>query len=384
MASRVRNAVIASVLLLGSTLLMVLAGEVLLRVAVNPSDFLQATLVDDPALAHRIAPGTSGHDALGFRNRDVPPQVDVVAIGDSNTYGVSAPRDGSWPAQLARELGRPVYNMGLGGYGPLQYLHLARTTAKQFKPKVLVVGFYYGNDLMDAQIVAHSRPYWKDWKRSDGAAAEVAFAPSEPASPKRFAALRGWLSQHSMVYSVLRATVFQRFGAMEREAVVRASPPDIRWPWADTDGSVRTVFTPRDRLSVVDTDQPAVREGLDISKAALAALQDEATQQNVKLLVLLIPTKERAYCEHLGSAGTSLPASFTRLCTAETADHAELTAFLGQRGIAVLDATLALRQGIAQHLQLYPPDADGHPQTAGYGVIAKGVAQALRREHWLP
>lgn len=384
MSPRVRGAVAASVLLLVSTLVMVLAGEAALRVAVNPSDFLQATPIDDPALAHRIAPGASGHDALGFRNRELPAQADVVAIGDSNTYGVSAPRDGSWPAQLARELGRPVYNMGLGGYGPLQYLHLARTTARQFKPKVLVVGFYYGNDLMDAQIVAHSRPYWKDWKRSEGAAAEVAFAPAEPATPKRFGALRTWLSQHSMVYSVLRATVFQRFGAMEREAAVRASSPDVRWPWAEADGSVRTVFTPKDRLSVIDADQPAVREGLDISKAALAALQDEAKQQNVHLLVLLIPTKERAYCDHLAALGAGLPPSFGRLCTAETADHAEVTAFLAQRGIAMLDMTPALRQGIERHVQLYPPDADGHPQSAGYGVIAKAVAQALQREHWLP
>lgn len=380
MASRLRGALVASVLVLGSTLLAVLAGEVVLRFVVNPSDFLQASPVDDPALAHRIEPGTTGHDGLGFRNRSVPARAEVVAIGDSMTYGVSAPRDGSWPAQLATELGKPVYNMGLGGYGPLQYLQLARTTARQLKPHVEVVGFYFGNDLMDAHIIAHSRPYWAAWKRSDQAAAEGAFEPAGPAPAKRFGALRAWLGRHSMVYAVLRGTVFQRLGAMERDAVVRASPPDVRWPWSE--GAVHTVFTPQERLAVIDLGSPPVREGLDISKLALGALQDELAAQQVKLLVLLIPTKERAYCKHLQAQGAALPASFTRLCEAERAANQELAGFLAGRGIAHLDVRPALEAAIEQQVPLYPADSDGHPQTAGYGVIAKAVAQALRSEHW--
>jgi len=144
----------------------VAAMEVGLRLALNPSDFMQATLVDDPVLGQRIAPGTSGHDALGYRNAQVPAKARVVAIGDSHTYGVSAPRDGSWPQQLSARLGEPVYNLGLGGFGPLQYLHLARTTARDLQPKVVVVGFYFGNDLLDAYYIAHGRPHWQAWRGS--------------------------------------------------------------------------------------------------------------------------------------------------------------------------------------------------------------------------
>ena len=102
-----------------------LLAEGSLRLALSPTDFMQATLIEDSVLGQRIEPLTTGHDALGFRNRDVPAQANVVAIGDSFTYGVSAPRDGSWPHQLSGMLGESVYNMGLGGFGPLQYLHLA-------------------------------------------------------------------------------------------------------------------------------------------------------------------------------------------------------------------------------------------------------------------
>src|SRR5262245_42445916 len=104
-----------------------MVSELLLRCVVNPGDFLFATLIDDPILGSRIKPQTTGHDALGFRNTEVPQSANVVAIGDSQTYGVSAGRDDSWPHQLGMLLSEPVYNMALGGYGPLQYLFLQST-----------------------------------------------------------------------------------------------------------------------------------------------------------------------------------------------------------------------------------------------------------------
>ena len=107
-----------------STAIGLLLVEAALRLAVNPGDLLLASVVADPILGHRIEPHTTGHDALGFRNAAAPARAHIVAIGDSQTYGVSAPRAGSWPSQLSDMLGETVYNMALGGYGPLEYLHL--------------------------------------------------------------------------------------------------------------------------------------------------------------------------------------------------------------------------------------------------------------------
>ena len=67
-------------LILISTVISLLFGELLARFAVNPGDFLQATMTDDPVLGHRIRPHTTGHDALGFRNREVPERANIVAI----------------------------------------------------------------------------------------------------------------------------------------------------------------------------------------------------------------------------------------------------------------------------------------------------------------
>lgn len=352
-----------------------------MRLTIDPGDFLEATLVDDEHLGHRIKPGSAGHDAQGFRNLAVPQRADIVAIGDSMTYGVSAPREGSWPAQLARSAGVSVHNMGLGGYGPLQYLHLARELAPSMQPTRLVVAFYFGNDLMDAYYAAHGNPRWHAWRLSPGLpAGQTDLDKASDAVPKkRFGALRNWLARNSLVYGVLRATVFSRLAVRERQQLAAQSAPDQRWPWRDpaADG-VTTVFTPALRLATLDLSLPSVREGMEISKRAFGELKNAAHRQGRGLLVVLIPTKERAYCRYLDVTQAPVPDSFSSLCEAEDRTKAELVQALEALEVRHVDVTAALEAAVARHEQLYPADFDGHPQSAGYGVIAREVATALQ------
>lgn len=365
-----------------STLVAAGLAEVVLRFVVNPADFLLATTIQDEILGLRIPPLTTGHDALGFRNRAVPPRADIVAIGDSMTYGVSAPRDSSWPQQLGVLLGEQVYNMGLGGFGPLQYLHLAKSTARALKPRLLIVGFYFGNDIMDAYYVANGNPYWHSWRVSTtnehGATAFDRAGQAEPA--KRFQGLRNWLSRNSVLYSMLRETVLRRFATREQDEIAKRVSADVRMVWNDaSDPAVRTIFTPQYRLAAVDLGVPAVREGMQISQKAFSELKLEAARQGIPLLVVLIPTKELAYCRHLRASAVKMPESYLKLCDVEPLTHAEFERFLAGQGIAYVDALPVMESHIDRHIQLYPADADGHPQATGYEVIAREVASAVRR-----
>ena len=365
-----------------STAFAITLGEVVARFVVNPADFLHATTVEDEVLGLRIPPLTTGHDALGFRNLAVPARADIVAIGDSMTYGVSASFNASWPQQLGGLLGVPVYNMGLGGFGPLQYLHLAQGMAKALKPRVMVVGFYFGNDMMDAYYVAHGRPHWHSWRISTTAeSGQTAFDRAGQAEPKkRFETLRNWLSRNSVLYSMLRDSVLRRFAAREQDKLAVGSSPDVRMLWNDpSNPSVRTIFTPQYRLAAVDLGIPAVREGMQISQKAFVALKAEADRQGALLLVVLIPTKERAYCRRLGEIGAALPESYRKLCDAESLANAELVRFLAGQAIAHVDVLPALESHIQRQIQLYPADADSHPQASGYEAIAREVAAAVRR-----
>ncbi len=375
---------IPAALVIISTAVALLLGEGVARFAVNPSDFLHATLILDPVVGSRIQPLTTGHDALGFRNRTVPARADIVAIGDSMTYGVSAPREASWPQQLGVLLDEQVYNMGLGGYGPLQYLHLAQSAAKALQPRLLIVGFYFGNDMMDAYYLARGRPHWHGWRVSvEAEAGATEFDRAGQAEPKkRFANLRNWLSRNSVLYSMLRVTVLQRLAAGEQDDMARRSNPDTRMLWSDpSNPAVRTIFTPQFRLAAVDLNIRAVREGMQISQKAFAALKVESDRQGAKLLTVLIPTKERAYCRYLRNSDAKMPETFVKLCDAEAKANAEFVRFLGEQGIAHIDITAALEADIDRHVQIYPADSDGHPQGRGYEVIAREVASAVRRQY---
>ena len=368
-----------------STVAALLLGELLVRFALNPGDFLAVTTIDDPVLGHRIKPHSTGHDALGYRNPEVPEHANVIAIGDSMTYGVMAARNRSWPHQLGALLHEPVYNMALGGYGPLQYLHLARHEAKNLRPRLLLVGFYFGNDLIDAYRVAHQMPYWHSWRdagSADGDGSEHRQA-ANTGQRKPFADLRDWLSSHSVFYNVVKVTLLARLALWEQERIASRVTPDRQMIWTDPSrDSVRTIFTARVSLSALDTRRPIVREGLRITKRVFTSLKSDADAQGMKLLVVLIPTKERAYCRYLKKSGGDIPDAFFRLCDVEEQVKKELMLFFATKSIAYVDVSLAMEEQIEKHLQIYPKNSDTHPEAAGYGVIARVVYDAVRRPEY--
>lgn len=112
----------------------------------------------DAELELRGNPQYPGHDANGFRNLVVPGKVDVVAMGDSHTYGVNVAPDQAWPRALEELSSCRVYSMALGGYGPLEYAVLAQR-ALRFKPSLMLIGIYFGNDFYDD---------WQTYLRSPG------------------------------------------------------------------------------------------------------------------------------------------------------------------------------------------------------------------------
>lgn len=381
---RVLNKFIPAVLVLVSTVIALMLGEVLVRFFVNPSDFLYATLEDDQALGHRIKPHTTGHDALGFRNLEVPEHADIVAIGDSMTYGVSAVREGSWPYQLGSLMHEPVYNMALGGYGPLQYLHLVQNQAKKLKPRLLVIGFYFGNDLMDSYNLAHQRPFWHGWRESDdNIATETKRDRAIKAEPKkRFEALRNWLSRNSVLYSMMRATIFPRLALMERDSMALQSSPERQMLWTDpAQPAIRTIFTPQLRFSALDMSAQSVREGLSITKRALASIKDEADAQGIRLIFVLIPTKERVYYPYLKATGAQIPVTFLKVYDNEELIKKDMTRFLIDKRIEYVDVTNGLEEKAQNHAQIYPIDSDGHPIAAGYGVIASKLYAVMQSQH---
>ena len=118
-----------SLLVALSVFISLILGEAVVRTIFDPLDYLQAYLVKDDILGHKIEPNSAEHDSWGFRNKSVPASAKIVAIGNSQTYGVSATARNSWPAQLQVLMREGAYNLSLGGYGPVEYYYLLQNKA---------------------------------------------------------------------------------------------------------------------------------------------------------------------------------------------------------------------------------------------------------------
>ncbi len=92
-------------------------------------------------------------DARGFRNMTELEQYGIVAVGDSFTEGFLVDDDEPWPALLAEQLGRPVYNMGVSGASPNVYLANFNAYGLKLKPKIAIFLIYEGNDLQGAKHI---------------------------------------------------------------------------------------------------------------------------------------------------------------------------------------------------------------------------------------
>jgi len=285
--------------------------------------------------------------------------------------------------------GTNVYNMGAGGYGVLHYWLLSRE-ALLLKPRVVIHGVYFGNDLYESYRLAYSLDAHRDLRR-----ARAPGSAGIDSLQRQAGAL--WLEQREFQ---------QRFGssvpkywplwfhghtAMGRALEQAGLLPGTAWyeigaAWAREHpdhgvvcdcGGVRTVFTTAYRRLALDLEDPRIQEGLRISKLALQASNREVSATGARFLVLLIPTKERAYASLLPRFGSRLNATHSSLVVFEDRARAEVRKLCEDEGIAVVDALPPLERALGAGVAAYPPSTESHPNAGGYLVIARAVAERL-------
>lgn len=362
-----------------SVVVATLLAEGLSRAVLNPVDYLAVDPVFDPVLGVRLEPNAGGHDEWGFRNPAVPESADVVTIGDSQTYGISAPAHLSWPGHLKNVTKRRVYNLALGGYGAMQYRELLRTRALQLHPAVIVVGFYYGNDLFDAYKAVYGLRHWAALRRKDIPEVGGSMLATSPRQVF-LGSVRDWLARHSVVYRLASFTVLGSY-ARRVEFMTQHRASGVV-PFQHPVNGVKTGFTPLLRLKALDLEDATIREGLRLSLDQLDLMAEECRVAGVHFMVALIPTKERVYAPWLVDRA-DLPerASFRALLNNEDKVNRLIQEWLDRSGIRYLDLVTPLRASAALQA-IYPGNDDGHPNSEGYAVIARAVTVAIR--DWLP
>ncbi len=147
--------------LLLAAALSLIATEAALRVwrAADSPELLATPSLDAGAFvaAHRRAPnrdhGAFPTDEHGYSDRLRAPlgpsEPWVACIGDSFSVGV-VPHHRHYTTLAERELGLEVYNVGVAGAGPREYLHMLREHVLPRGPRLVVIAVFVGNDFEDA------------------------------------------------------------------------------------------------------------------------------------------------------------------------------------------------------------------------------------------
>ncbi len=350
------------------------------RLFLNPSDFLRLEVVNDPILGAVPSPSAlAGFDKWGFRNRNVPDRVDIVAVGDSHTYGNTARMVDAWPFVLGQLSGQKVYNMGLGGYGPNQYFYLSNNKAFQLKPKTIIWGLYMGDDFENAFTLTYGLDYWKSLRVLSDQKVEANIWETGPGPETWHKKIRTWLSRHSILYQLIFHTGFG--GRVKGDVQIENAAqlyPGVATSLIVPDKHIKEAFRPRAVLFGLDQDDPHVREGMRITFELLKQMNENCRKNNVQFGVVVIPTKEMVFAGYLEN-NPQIPMDdwINKLLANERIAREQLFKFMSDQGIPYVDPLPDLRNSIGQGL--YAASAgDMHPNKNGYHVIGEAVAAHLK------
>jgi hypothetical protein len=345
-----------------------------------PIKLFRASSEIDYTFADTGEHGRMRMDALGFCNppADDPdrPHIPIIAIGDSFTACHAPAPERTWPSLLGRTLGRGVYNLGRGGYGPYEYLELLGLFGLAKTPAVVVMQIYEGNDLRDA-------------------ARYVAYKTATPTERRHFLERAGWnplrfepapwldnaLGRRSWAYDfMVVGSAVELSSLADTLATEPRRKIDLHYTLAFPEGAVA--------MNVQNNDQDEVRSARDLAAGTLAPeLYDPALdrfaalarEHGFRAIVAYAPTAYTAYAEFTEFRDSSLApllADFSR----RQREH--LAAATAARGLTFADLTPALqtaaRERRGRELLYYPINV--HYTPAGQQVVADTLAAVVRQQ----
>ncbi len=91
-------------------------------------------------------------DSRGFRNLQNLEQADIVVLGDSFTEGSHVSDEHPWPVVFGQATKAKVYNLGMSGANPRDYLIIFEKIAQHLKPQWIICMIYGGNDFRASKV----------------------------------------------------------------------------------------------------------------------------------------------------------------------------------------------------------------------------------------
>lgn len=322
----------------------------------------------DPVLGIRPIPGP-GTDKYGYRNKTVLVDPKIITIGDSFTYGKSAPIDASWPSVLAKVASTSVYNMAVEGHSPVQYAVLLKQ-ALAGDPNIVIIGFNVSNDFAETFDMVYGNEHWAPLRTN-------AFAPiqKEPdaallSTPVR---VKRYLVQHSRA--------FARLGEVTRSLRLFLQRPFASAPYETIvsvyEGGIEVDLKP-ERLGSMDLSIPKNEEGWRLSQLFLSEMKKMTDEKGVKFIVVLIPATEDVYLEFFRKTGKSVPDGLRAFEAISKRTYQEIFHFCEAEKIRCISPVESLAGDLINGTRIYRQNGDDHTVARGYEVVALFVNEAIR------
>ena len=273
-------------------------------------------------------------DEHGFRNPSPwPERAEVVVLGDSMAFSYGVDDEDAWTNVLTNQLpDSRVINLGLIGAAPQQYFRIYKTFGQALHPDLVIFCLFPGNDLYDAGR-------FDQWVRAG--------------SPGNY---RAWRQQSNR--RLLEQSYLMTFLHYARNQVESGfSNRTINFADGGQIQLAPTVYARGQFMA--SPDHPNFRLVLDAVKQTRAL----AEQNGSRFLVLVMPTKEEVYLPLLNEQPPPATAPFV--------------AEFERDGIPYLDLTPHLQAAARKGERLFFK-VDGHPNAAGYRLIAEVVLDHIR------
>jgi len=282
------------------------------------------------------------------------PQVrhaDIVAVGDSFTFGSYVRESDAFPAQLGKKLGRSVANLGIASTGPPEYNRMAEV-ATCYSPQLLLYCIF-ANDF-ETGLVSH------------GPSLSAANACKAMAGDERLFQREdsGWMQRQRLRKQLTNLSLLLHLMKLRHQPVFK----NLDQVPARCNGQFFAFAGTNYWNPQVSWETPAVRAATESNVSLIERVKALADACHFSLLVILVPTKEMVYGPLLGDSRF--------FCQAQHQTYDELSARLQKARVACFDLTepltAAARTGESLYLAI-----DGHLDESGHSRVAQILAEYI-------
>ena len=345
-------------------------------------------------------------DEDSFKNYSVSKKADIIALGDSFTWGytegIKDTVEASWPYYLGGLTGLSVYNMGVGGYGPVQYYALTKK-ALSFKPEYLIIGVFMANDFYDAYNMTYNgilmghkfyeyygmtenKDFWKELRSPDFSNTE--YEKTELDNPEaKFRSLRKYIRKHSVLYGFLADNTYDLRVKAGLAKLLEKVKETKDWKTEGTNISlayddrsdIDTRFLVTEHAYGVDHEDKRISEGMRISFDLFGKIKTSAVRSEAKPIFIMVPSKKLVYEKILGDKVKENKLLETALNN-EKDLRIKTFAVCKKHGLNCIDLLPGLQKELTSGRRLYTKLADGHFASEGYKVIAEIVKNYVKQK----